>query len=1031
MEKSEDLNSAPMKTESPEIYLRGENLEYYRNIEYLKEVTRQANALLDRSNAKYENILDEKKLGLVRARSISNSSKSLSPSMEGKCKKCGLSHGAAFCIVEQIMDNEKEYEYKRKSKVSKASFRDFLSIDSKTLKPEISPESAIEDTPVAELKQIWEPINVLEKLEPSQILDRYEMLCARYGSNAGRKLLLANSMANPPEERIQQWTTTDHPEKTQKITEQPQPQISDCPKTTLEYDPLCPDISQEVKDKMEQLVHIIPPCDTQPLVEHNKNWRAVFHKQPSQPGKASSIQSDRQNEEIEFDSTIPDESCQCKDQLCSCGTEKTCTAPKLKKNCSMTGHEDDYNNNYLLTMRKKIWKRQQTKRQETLILSKQNIAVVKSRTRSEEFLEKAKMEQYKTMKNCLSLSLKNEEYDHDEFNDNVQRVAELTAPSTAINHRQWDRWQEQMKEQEKLDEYDEADSLPSDAQTDDESKSLISHSTGFDYKPGGIKYSRIPHAQDIYDLIDNLYDKITRKFEKGIVKNSFKVSRLSYRPTFAFLHRKMTLLSYKSPLFQDIMYRAEFATYLKRLTPYKVRKYRKLKRLGDKGRKLVRTIRKRGMVRGLQLGKQYRKVSQSHKFSSESGYKGFKLEERTLLDPNVPNRFAMFNSLDPLGKAMTKKRIHHDFRLMCNMFEDAAKADREDLMDQGMLQRLYKFQKNLYNLQNLPHPPHTDTEDEEAHSDHTYQIPHKEEMRLLQTANDKLGHRDLIEQISYESVPHHGHMRRTKQLKAVTSNSLDKLKTTHTAARQKLKNDYGIPLKCSSSTNVKGEKSKHKETKTKFSVENSLKTEQRLNEHSEQNLQIRSSIRSLTNLLPPLKNHAKFVKNEFEETISALQNELSSLLSQPSCEPAASLTIIDNTNKTKSKPKRRLSAGTKLPELKKPSMKSCSKTNMSRISDEALPLIKQRESVENVKPGHSQELLPGRALTNKTSMLSIQSGKTKALLSRKLPLLVEKTKLGSNSSYECLSKNGKKCASDRPKMKIPNIPKQSGFKAWR
>ncbi|KAF6205581.1 hypothetical protein GE061_019754 [Apolygus lucorum] len=748
-----------------EFALSGENLEYYQDIQYLKELTKQATALMSRSNAVYNNILNELEIGHSVGGLNSPSFTDLGKLPDdGRCNLCGLSHGADYCILQQILtgeETEKSQEKlsgKRSRDLSKSTFQ-----VSARLGRESRSSVSYADTFSYSDGQVFstgkksthDKFPIFENLSPKELLDTYEVISKRFGDSNGMRFLLAYDLAHKKDEKIEPWTVPCDA-RPEKVVESP-PSISyekikkDCFPEVIPFDPLCPDYSSKVRQKVETLVKLTPPCDAEPL-DKPKNWKGILTRRREVKKEVPRKKDDSSELTLARAENVQCSTCECELEDCDCEGDVTC----MKSPKYVCPQDENLGVNYLLTVRNRIERRRRCWEsvRSTMATSRDTQTQDVTHQKQSNFLEKAFEEQEHYLNNCLTKRMvKLSSHDSHEFNKNIRNVVEMAAPTKVVDEHALRNWMVSYDKKESETMNSDRDSDSGDSRINSEYSGITEHSeeSDLDYRESRkVIPTRIPFAEECYKLTDILFDKINSHFEKSIQKNgTVRRDTAWQRPTFSHVMQKIKMLETTNRIFHEVLLNMRyFRFYPKWMKPFHVTKQSKIRRLESLVRKSKKVDRKRKWNQGIQIGKPYRRYDKDFKFRRGGNFEGFSEHKREYLQKPESRRIKSYNLVgDVTGRVIDKKRIHNDFRLIRNLFDDDSSTRRrvESMMDEGMRKRLEQFKRRGRGLsETLPEPPAT-MSNEEAYTasdvdlDFTtgmkeHNFPKKEEMTMEQAA---------------------------------------------------------------------------------------------------------------------------------------------------------------------------------------------------------------------------------------------------------------------------------------------------------
>uniref|UniRef100_A0A0A9YPE8 Putative transcriptional regulatory protein YLL054C n=1 Tax=Lygus hesperus TaxID=30085 RepID=A0A0A9YPE8_LYGHE len=754
-----------------EFGLSGENLEYYQDIQYLKELTKQATALMSRSNAVYNNILNELEIGQAIGGLNATSQTELGKSQdEGRCNQCGLSHGANYCILQQILTEElpepsmDRSSGKRSRELSKSTFQasrlDKESRTSSWVFEETDSQSEDKVLLPRRKSRNLETLPVFEDLSPKELLDTYEMVCKRYGEHNGKRFLIAHSLAHKKDTKIEPWTVPCDARQ-EKVAESP-PKISykkimrECFPEADQFNPLCPDYSDELRKKVETQVKLTPPCDAEAF-ETQKNWKGIFKRGRQEVKKEVPPEEDDSSEiTLTRGEKVDAPACMCGLENCDCSGDTTCMKPP-KYVCE---RDENIGVNYLLTVRNRLERRRrcmETVRSTMATSRDTQTQDGKSHKKQMTFLERAFEDQERSLHGCLTRgSLKeSSQVDAREFRKNIQNVTDLAAPTKMMEDHVWRNWMVIYDKKEAEVMNSDRDSDSGDSHIMSECSGITEHSeeSDLDYRERKVITTRIPFAEECYKLTDILFDKIHSHFEKSILKNTLKSDTLWHRPTFGHVVQKAKMLETTNKIFHDMLLNMRYLRpYPKRLKPFHITKQSKTRRLEALVRKNRKLDSRRKWSQGIQIGKPYRRYDKQLKYTREGDLEGFSEHKREYLEKPESYRIKSYNLVgDVSGRAINKERIHRDFQLIRNLFDDESETRRrrESMMDEGMKKRLEKYRRRVRGLSEelLPETPApipdidgstADMSSEGSFGTAEPNVPKKEEMGLEQAAPKKL-----------------------------------------------------------------------------------------------------------------------------------------------------------------------------------------------------------------------------------------------------------------------------------------------------
>ncbi|KAF6205582.1 hypothetical protein GE061_019755 [Apolygus lucorum] len=705
--------------------LVAENLTYYRNIQYLKEMTKQATSLLLRSNAVYEDILDDVEVTL-KVRGLSDSTENQSKTQEPACEICKTFHGAPFCIIDEINQAEKIWADRFKPKPSvvmpdiqwkeprRESISD-LSIGIETWRkphklPKMTESVEKSETPIKD--EPWS-FKIDANATPEEILTNYEIMCTRFGNSSGRRYVLASSLAadtiqTPPQSQVvEKFEDRDLERRREEFRKKeieclpPEPPISNF---------LCPEYSEEVREKFEKVVDSSPICYSHDIV-HKKRWKDILCK----PRKLETSSKIRQ--EVEYIGEDDDRVnrrkvvvCRCAAMDCDCGGITGCSTKTAKKKCELLYEE----NNYLNTVRnrrdrRRLVKMNQRKSSMTLSGTSRRQMVGATRRHSSTFLHLAYEETLTLLNECLwnQFEPHSDSDGFEKYQRKIEALARLASPSSMIALRDWNAWYETYAQQVLDNKEEDIESIDSDIQSSiSEISDHSRRSSDLDYKERKMPPSRIPYASETYKLLNNLFEKISLKLEKTIMKNCKKSQLFNYRPLVAYYFKKLSTMRGRDEFKKVLDDWNQNYLHLKNLIPFKMLKRSKIGRMNTLKRKCRKLCNRREFVGGTQIGKRYKYRKNLKKYTKEGDYIGFTPEKRKLLRTVESKRLRSYDLVrDVAGLEISKKSMHDDYRLLCNLFDETSSDQRMNLLSEDMKRRKDKQIMREYGEPGLPEPP--------------------------------------------------------------------------------------------------------------------------------------------------------------------------------------------------------------------------------------------------------------------------------------------------------------------------------------
>lgn len=675
--------------------LSGENLVFYKNIEDLKILTFNARALITRSHTVFQDIVQGRELNKI-VRGTDEEEVDSVESLHGTCIKCGLLHGAHdYCIVDEIISAEKKVkESSRKSVQLKGDIVELEENIALSSSGRKQPLKSFEK-PTADKFQKWE--NLLSReMTPKEVETEYTRICCMYGVANAKKFLHARSLVREPDKVEPLFTDENRHTKYIKGSKKITSITKECV-SAHEPNVPCPELSAEVRDKMATLLESMPPCGFKAFKEKTVWKNALKAKPKSEMILPESIEDDYSLSPSNSNTPSFDGSnwCSCELGDCDCDAQTVCEPPEK---CQVITH---HHTNYLEVIREKLRKRRllmgkipPEEYHRLLKCTSKEISYAILRKDSDQTMKKSYEINKTDLVNCVKSAIGK---DDSKLDENASKVAEVTSPFTKPDNYTWDNWIKRFQTQGDVEE-DEGISEDSEIPPSCSSGMSSSSTTDHEFSHPQSPYRRIPFAEEPLKLIDTLFDKIYARFRKSIQKSSFPNLFHPYKKFFITHVDHLVSLNCRETLANEVGEKLNLYFHdLKSLKPQKLLRAQRLKRLEAKNKKLLKTIRRRNYVEGVQIGKAYRRPKKSINFTKDQRFIGFRDVDRELLQKPIPDRFMKCDWVgDGKGVLLSKKKIHYHYRLLRTLFNGTMQsADKESLMDEGMKERLRNFKKKL------------------------------------------------------------------------------------------------------------------------------------------------------------------------------------------------------------------------------------------------------------------------------------------------------------------------------------------------